>query len=120
MGVAALKLAGVVNKVGVAVKFFRARFARGLFSTLLDEILDTPLYALCFSLFAVARSSKSSVHNMHVSFDLIKRHMSHFLVTVHSIQRNADSLKTTFYRNTSAMIYSSMLVKPSGPPIGGL
>ena len=42
MGVAALKLAGVVNKNGRGRKIFRARFARGLFSTLL-EILDTPL-----------------------------------------------------------------------------
>ena len=41
MGVAALKLPGVVNKVGVAVKFF-ARASRAD-STLLDEILDTPL-----------------------------------------------------------------------------
>ena len=44
MGVAALKLACVVNKSGRGRKIFRARFARGLFSTLLDEILDTPLY----------------------------------------------------------------------------
>ena len=43
MGVAALKLAGVVNKRGRGRKNFRARFARGLFSTLLDEILDTSL-----------------------------------------------------------------------------
>ena len=43
MGVAALKLAGVVNKNRRGRKNFRARFARGMFSTLLDEILDTPL-----------------------------------------------------------------------------
>ena len=43
MSVAALKLAGVVNKSGRGRKIFRARFARRLFSTLLDEILDTPL-----------------------------------------------------------------------------
>ena len=46
MGVAALKLAGVVNKSGRGRKNFRARFARGLLSTLLDEILDTPLHML--------------------------------------------------------------------------
>ena len=44
MGVAALKLAGVVNKSGRGHKVFHARFARGLFSTLLDKILDTPLH----------------------------------------------------------------------------
>ena len=43
MGVVAFKLAGVVNKSGRGRKIFRARFARRLFSTLLDEILDTPL-----------------------------------------------------------------------------
>ena len=43
MGVAALKLACVVNKSGRGRKIFRARFARELLSTLLDEILDTPL-----------------------------------------------------------------------------
>ena len=43
MGVAALKLPGVVNKSGRDRKIFPARLARGLFSTLLDEILDTPL-----------------------------------------------------------------------------
>ena len=39
IGVAALNLVGVVNKMGVAIKFF----ARGVFSTHLHEILDTPL-----------------------------------------------------------------------------
>ena len=47
MGVAALKLAGVVNKKnGRGRKIFHARFARGLFSTFLNEILDTPLHAV--------------------------------------------------------------------------
>ena len=43
MGVVALKLVGVVNKSGRGRKIFRAHFTRRLFSTLLDEILDTPL-----------------------------------------------------------------------------
>ena len=39
IGMAALNLVGMVNKMGVAVKFF----VRGLLSTPLHEILDTPL-----------------------------------------------------------------------------
>ena len=43
MGMAALKLAGVINKSGHGRKIFCAHFARGLLSTLLDKILDMPL-----------------------------------------------------------------------------
>ena len=59
MGVVALKLPGVVNKSGRVHTIFRVHFARGLFSTLLDEILDTPpstLVSVLPSLFTLVLS----------------------------------------------------------------
>ena len=72
IGVAALNLVGVVNKNGFGHKNFCTCFARGLFSTPLYEILDTPLGlthqgSLCDLLLVLSQSQRQyesdTVHN---------------------------------------------------------